>query len=131
MIRVTQGMLAARLFLFGALAGTLSAQIGYPGGGSLTASAAVILDEVSATGRNIYDSGVVTRNIYELQAQVVPGNSGGPLVDLNGVVIGLIFARSQSDDNLGYALTAPEIQGELSKALAQNYPVSTGRCAAE
>jgi|GEM_PF-5122551 len=33
MIRVTQGMLAARLFLFGALAGMLSAQIGYPGGG--------------------------------------------------------------------------------------------------
>jgi hypothetical protein len=33
MIRVTQGMLAVRLLLLGALAGTLSAQIGYPGGG--------------------------------------------------------------------------------------------------
>jgi len=33
MICVTQGMLAVRLLLLGALAGTLSAQIGYPGGG--------------------------------------------------------------------------------------------------
>src|ERR1700720_4638884 len=33
MIRVIQGMLAVRLLLLGALAGTLSAQIGYPGGG--------------------------------------------------------------------------------------------------
>lgn len=33
MIRVTQGMLAARLLLLGALAVSLSAQIGYPGGG--------------------------------------------------------------------------------------------------
>jgi len=33
MIRVTQGMLAVRLLLFGALAVSLSAQIGYPGGG--------------------------------------------------------------------------------------------------
>jgi hypothetical protein len=33
MIRVTQGMLAVRLLLLGALAASLSAQIGYPGGG--------------------------------------------------------------------------------------------------
>lgn len=33
MIRVTQGMLAVRLLLFGALAASLYAQIGYPGGG--------------------------------------------------------------------------------------------------
>src|SRR5450432_4148140 len=33
MIRVTQGMLAVRLLLLGALAVSLSAQIGYPGGG--------------------------------------------------------------------------------------------------
>src|SRR5579863_9297296 len=33
MIRVTQGMLAVRLFLLGTLAASLSAQIGYPGGG--------------------------------------------------------------------------------------------------
>jgi S1-C subfamily serine protease len=111
--------------------GTNAAILGYPGGGSLRANAAVILDEVTATGRNIYDSGVVRRNIYELQGQVVPGNSGGPLTDLDGTVIGLIFAKSQNDSNIGYALTAPEIHGELSKALASNKVASTGRCAAE
>ena len=45
--------------------GTNAAILGYPGGGPLTGKAAVILDEVTATGRNIYDSGVVRRNIYE------------------------------------------------------------------
>ena len=111
--------------------GTNAAILGYPGGGPLTAKAAVILDEVTATGRNIYDSGVVRRNIYELQGEVVPGNSGGPLAALDGTVIGLIFAKSQSDNEVGYALTAPEIRGELSKALSQNRVVSSGRCAAE
>ena len=111
--------------------GTNAAILGYPGGGPLTGKAAVILDEVTATGRNIYDSGVVRRNIYELQGEVVPGNSGGPLAALDGTVIGLIFAKSQSDNEVGYALTAPEIRGELSKALDQNRVVSSGRCAAE
>lgn len=111
--------------------GTNAAILGYPGGGPLTAGAAVILDRVTATGRNIYDSGVVSRRVYELQGEVVSGNSGGPLVDLNGTVIGLIFARSQTNDSIGYALTAPEIRNDLSKALAQNKPVSSGRCAAE
>jgi S1-C subfamily serine protease len=81
-------------------------------------------------GRNIYDAGLVRRDIYELQAVVRPGNSGGPLVTPDGTVIGVIFATSTTNDQIGYALTSTEILPDLNAA-ASAAPVSTGTCLAD
>ncbi len=105
------------------------AALGYPGGGPLTTSPAVVIDEITALGQNIYDEGRVARDIYEVQADVEPGNSGGPLVDTNGVVRGIIFAKSVDEDNVGYALTLNEIMPSLKQAEASQGPVGTGQCA--
>lgn len=105
--------------------------LGYPGGGNFTAGAGGIVDERLATGRNIYDAGLTDREIYELQALVQPGNSGGPLVLPNGTVIGVVFARSEMNNNLGYALTMTEVQPRLDQAKQSTNEVSTGACAAE
>jgi S1-C subfamily serine protease len=40
------------------------------------------------------------------------GNSGGPLVDPQGRVLGVIFAAAADDPNVGYALTAKEVADE-------------------
>lgn len=108
---------------------TPAAALGYPGGGSLTASAAAVLDEFTATGRNIYDSNTVNRSVYELQADIRPGNSGGPLIAKDGTVIGVIFAESTTYDHVGYALTSHEVRNEIRQAIARNQVVSTDRCA--
>lgn len=108
--------------------GEKGAVLGYPGGGPLTTGPAVVLREETAVGRDIYDQSLTTRDIYELGAQVRPGNSGGPLVDTQGTVVGVVFARSSRDPNTGYALTSATVSSRI--ASRGSSPVSTGPCAA-
>jgi len=110
--------------------GTVGAVLGYPGGGSFTVSPAAVLQRQTAVGRNIYDSGLIHRDIYTLQAIVRPGNSGGPLVTPDGTVIGVVFAMSTVNGSVGYALTSSEVLPDL-RAAATSGPVSTARCVSE
>lgn len=111
-----------------AAVGTPAAVLGYPGGGSFSAKPAAILNSFTATGRNIYDRGDVRREIYEVKAEIKPGNSGGPVIDKNGAVIGVIFAESTAYENVGYALTAASVSKDIDQARSRNQAVSTGSC---
>lgn len=108
---------------------TAAVVLGYPGGGSFTANPASVLDQFTATGRDIYGRGSTDRAVYELAADVEPGNSGGPLVNAAGEVIGVIFARSTSYQNVGYALTMDKVISAVSQASARNSQVDTRSCA--
>jgi S1-C subfamily serine protease len=112
--------------------GTTGAVIGYPGGGPEQTSAAIVDGEITAEGRDIYNSNLVTRQILVIQARVRPGNSGGPLVDLEGRVIGLVFATSAGDPNQAYALSDDEIAGDIKNAESRPTPTDTSgyACAA-
>ena len=44
------------------------------------------------------------RKMIQLAMPIQPGNSGGPLVDSQGKVIGIINMKSAIDDNLGFAI---------------------------
>lgn len=112
--------------------GTQGAVIGYPGGGNERTAPAVVNGTVSAEGRDIYNQNLVTRQVFVLQASVHPGNSGGPLVDLQGRVLGMVFATSASNPNQAYALTDDEIRPDLNAAQSNPSPKDTSqyRCAA-
>jgi len=112
--------------------GTEGAVIGYPGGGPEKTVPAVVDGSISATGRDIYNENLVTRQIFVLQASVHPGNSGGPLIDLQGRVLGVVFATSASDPNQAYALTDDEIASDVRDAEANPQVKDTSRydCAA-
>ena len=112
--------------------GTTGAVIGYPGGGAERVEPAVVDGSVMAEGRDIYNSNLVTRQIFVLQSIVRPGNSGGPLVDTQGRVLGVVFATSASDSQQAYALTDAEISKDLQKGKDSAGPVDTGQfaCAA-
>lgn len=109
--------------------GTAAAVLGYPGGGGFTAGPAAVLDQFEASGRNIYGTGNTDRSVYELKADVIPGNSGGPLIDTGGNVIGVIFAESTSYQHVGYALATKTVVSELQQAEARDQVVGTGQCA--
>jgi S1-C subfamily serine protease len=103
--------------------------MGFPKGGQLTAEDAVVIDHVTAIGRDIYNQGIVSRNIYEVQADVEPGDSGGPLLAPDGTVAGVTFAKSVSQDNVGYSLLINQIQPIIAKAGQKYNRVSTNSCA--
>ena len=109
--------------------GVTGAAIGYPGGGSERVTPAAVSGTESARGYNIYNSAIVDRRIEVLAAQIIPGNSGGPLVDTAGTVEGMVFAASTTDPNEGYALTMPLIAPDLQAGRGRTAAVSTQSCA--
>jgi S1-C subfamily serine protease len=70
----------------------------------------------------------VTREIYALRTQVEPGNSGGPLLDRNGSVAGVVFGKAVNDDTTGYALTAAQVSADATTGRTASQPVSTRGC---
>lgn len=109
--------------------GTPGAVLGYPGGGSFTVVPASVISQISATGQNIYGNSSITRSIYEINANVIPGNSGGPLIGQSGEVIGIVFAESTTYAHTGYALVTAAAIHELTQAEINNRLVNTGSCA--
>ncbi|MGH9028375.1 MAG: hypothetical protein ACRDV4_01995 [Acidimicrobiales bacterium] len=97
-----------------------------------------VAESFKANGLDIYGSATVSREIYELDAQVRPGNSGGPLVASgdasagipDGTVIGVVFARSTTNSDVGYALAMPAVEKDIATAEASTSAVGTGGCAA-
>ncbi len=108
--------------------GVTGAAIGYPGGQTETVAPAQVRGTESAQGYNIYNSGVVSRTIEVLAAKIIPGNSGGPLVDTAGTVQGLVFAASTTNPDEGYALSMTEIATFLAQGRGQTAAVSTQSC---
>lgn len=109
-------------------AGSAAYAAGYPGDGPFTISPQRVRDRLEARGTDIYQSGSVDRDIYSLRGVVRPGNSGGPLLDAHGDVAGVVFARSATDGDTGYALTLSELRPVLSSVSAA--PISSGACSA-
>ncbi|MEU3844836.1 MarP family serine protease [Streptomyces sp. NPDC028635] len=110
----------------GARRGDRAVVAGYPQDGDLDLQAATVAGRVRATGQNIYNDASVTREIYSIRSTVRPGNSGGPLLTTDGRVFGVVFARSTSDDETGYVLTAAEVAEDARQAANATEAVDTG-----
>jgi S1-C subfamily serine protease len=109
--------------------GTPGAVLGYPGGGPFNAGPAAVMEEFDAIGKNIYGSQKTERDVYEIQATVIPGNSGGPLIEENGSVMGVVFAESTTYSHVGYALAMQKVATEINQAATSDSQVSTRQCA--
>ncbi|PVE63860.1 MarP family serine protease [Microbacterium testaceum] len=101
---------------------------GYPGGGPFTSGSAQVLSEGTVPVPDIYDTSSTPRDIYALAAVVRPGNSGGPLLTTTGEVAGIVFARSDTDDNVGYAMTPAELEPVMAQMGSLSAPVASGSC---
>jgi S1-C subfamily serine protease len=110
--------------------GQEGAVIGYPGGGrQRVIGARVVLRSRPLAPDIYYRDQNVRRDIYVLQSRVQKGDSGGPVVDLAGRPLGVVFAASTLERNEGYALTNAEVRRALDREGGDRRPVPVGRCA--
>ena len=98
--------------------GARAVVLGYPEGGPFAVDRAGVRSEILATGLDIYGEQPTVRAVYVVQAIVRPGNSGGPLVEPNGLVIGVVFSRSPTNSHIGYALASPGVIQRVHRAEA-------------
>ncbi len=110
-----------------AKSGTDAMVMGYPGGGDFVATPARIREIIELSGPDIYRNATVNREVYTVRASVEQGNSGGPMIDLNGQVIGVVFGAAVDDNDTGFVLTANEVAAQLAQ-IGDTTPVPTGQC---
>ncbi|HEU4658511.1 MAG TPA: MarP family serine protease [Capillimicrobium sp.] len=111
-------------------AGTSAALLGFPENGPYDVRPARLGRAQEALAQDAYGDGPVTREIVPLRGLVRHGNSGGPLVDEDGRVVGTIFAATVGDDRPGgYAIPNDVVARVLGEAAARRgAAVSTGPC---
>ncbi len=108
--------------------GDSAAVAGYPLGGHYVVEPARVRMIVEARGEDIYGEPGVQREVYSLRALVQAGNSGGPLLDPEGRVLGMVFGASELGGDTGFALTNEELGHALAVGIRASEPVVTGPC---
>ncbi|HEV7263912.1 MAG TPA: trypsin-like peptidase domain-containing protein [Falsiroseomonas sp.] len=90
---------------------------GFPLAGLLSADPKLTRGEINALGGVRND-----QNNFQISAEVQPGNSGGPLLDMQGNVVGVVVAkldsrRVQNVDNVNFAVKGEAAQAFLRRAV--------------
>ena len=98
-----------------AATGTDAVVMGYPGGGDFTATPARIRETIELNGPDIYRTTTVTRQVYTIRGTVRQGNSGGPMIDRSGQVLGVVFGAAVDDADTGFVLTAEEVAKQSAR----------------
>lgn len=112
--------------LAGAREGTGAAVIGYPNDGPLTISPSRAGETRQVFGEDAYGSGPFERRMLTLRGMVRRGNSGGPIVDRAGRVLGTVFASTTQGPPGGLAIPNPVVRRIVGDASGE---VTTGPCA--
>jgi S1-C subfamily serine protease len=108
--------------------GVDAATLGYPENGPYTVAPARVGTTADVTSQDSYGRGPVRRKMTAFRGEVRSGNSGGPVVDGDGVVQTTVFAAATEGGPPSGLGVPNEI---VARALAgPQDPVGTGPCAA-
>ena len=107
--------------------GTDAVVMGFPGGGDFLATPARVREIIELNGPDIYRTTTVTREVYTIRGTVRQGNSGGPMINRAGKVLGVVFGAAVDDVDTGFVLTANEVEHQLAK-VGNSERVPTGTC---
>jgi S1-C subfamily serine protease len=102
-----------------------AAILGYPENGPYALEPARIGETRATISEDSYGNGPIERTITALRGAVRSGNSGGPLVDPGGGVVGTVFAATTSGPRGGFAIPAQQVSAALEQTAGS---VNTGPC---
>jgi S1-C subfamily serine protease len=106
--------------------GAGAAVLGYPENGPYTVTPARIGETRDTVSEDSYGRGPIERTITALGGDVRSGNSGGPLLDRGGRVVGVVFAATTSGPAGGFAVPVEEVRDAIHHVSAG--AVDTGAC---
>jgi len=116
------------------LEGQLAAVMGHPAGDPLRTAPIRLVKRVTANGRDLYDSLDTQRQIWFAAAKLQSGDSGAPVIDTNGDVVGVIFAvappGSSKYEREAYVLDRSEIDAFMAEVAKfdDRSVVNTSKC---
>jgi S1-C subfamily serine protease len=113
-----------------ASAGDGVAILGFPQNGPYDVQAGRVRADQRLRSPDIYGHGTVIRDVLSLRGLIRPGNSGGPVVDSAGRVVGVVFAASVTSSDTGYALSSAQVAQAVASGKVASRAVSTQGCAA-
>jgi S1-C subfamily serine protease len=108
--------------------GSRAVSDGYPYGGPFETAPAEVIAVAPAVVGNIYGDNPTSRSIYTLAADIQHGESGGPLLNQDGKVVGVVFAKSTVTTNIGYALAIESVTPVAAEASSLTEAVDPGHC---
>ena len=97
--------------------GELAVAIGNPLG---TLEGTVTVGVISATGREMNNNGYLME-LIQTDASINSGNSGGPLINSFGEVIGVTNAKMSSAEGLGFAIPITPIKSVIESLINYGY----------
>jgi S1-C subfamily serine protease len=99
--------------------------LGYPHDGPLTATAATAGTPQKVVAPDAYGDDLRLRTVVPLHGRVQRGDSGGPVVNAEGEVVGMMFASSKEGGS-GFGVPTGEVRNALRAR--HDRPVSPGPC---
>ena len=105
--------------------GENGAVLGFPENGPYSLSPARIGETRVTISEDSYGNGPIERTIVAMSGIVRSGNSGGPLVDPRGRVVGTVFAATTGGPRGGFAIPAEQVSAALERTVDE---VDTGPC---
>ncbi|HXF32370.1 MAG TPA: MarP family serine protease [Solirubrobacterales bacterium] len=106
--------------------GAGAAVLGYPENGPYAVTPARIGETRDVISEDSYGRGPIERTITALGGNVRSGNSGGPLLDGEGEVVGVVFAATTGGPTGGFAVPAEQVRQAIRHASTAE--VDTGPC---
>ncbi len=93
--------------------GQAAALLGFPGNGPFRVTAVRMGRTAKVGARDAYGRLELGRPIVALRGNVRSGNSGGPIVDDNGQVLGTVFAARRGSDD-GFAVPNEQVRNAVA-----------------
>jgi hypothetical protein len=108
--------------------GAAAAILGYPENGPFTVRSGRVGQTQDVLTQDAYGRGPISRLVTPLRGVVLPGNSGGPMVDASGHVATTVFAATtDGGPHGGFGVANSVVGSELAHAAA-GATASTGPC---